>query len=418
MHLLFISSLLPDGQAASGFELANRAIVDEYRRQGVRLTLAGFRRPGAPAATQGDIDLGELAIENAAVGPAQKLAWLARAVFTGLPVSAAKLAVLDPQLLRRKLARAGQVDGYVLNSIQMPTAYPFLLSDMPSIFIAHNVEHLSAEENARHARSPLARLLYRREARLLAAAENRVCRRATVIHTLSRDDQRLLGLDQHKACHPLALSIGRSTLPDAGRRSQDIGLVGTWSWAPNRRGLDWFVEEVVPLLPSDLRISIAGRFDGPPPPAPGNVRFVGRVDDAQAFIRASHVVALATKGGTGVQLKTIETFEEGMPAVATPAALRGVDHVPDNVRVADTAAEFAAALVDMVAGARAGTLRRGNGFAFMLGQRHALSAAVRRGLADLSALRPSDGAPSLRARTADAGGRGPDDSLSAGIVRQ
>ncbi|GGD06282.1 glycosyltransferase [Aureimonas glaciei] len=417
MHLLFISSLLPDGNAASGFELANRAIVEEYRRQGVRLTLAGFRRPGSAAAAPGDIDLGELAIENAAVGRGRKLAWLAHALWAGLPISAAKLAVLDPRILRRRLAAAGPFDGYVLNSVQMPIAYPFLLADRPSVFIAHNVEHLSAEENARDARSWAARLLYRREARLLAISERRICGRAAVIHPLSRDDQRLLGLGQHPACHPLALSIGRSTLPDTGRRTQDIGLIGTWSWAPNRRGLDWFVEEVVKLLPADLRIAIAGRFDGPPPPAPANVRFVGRVEDAQAFIKASHVVALATRGGTGVQLKTIETFEEGMPAVATRAALRGVDHTPDNVRVADEAKDFAAALVAMVAGARAGTVRRGNGFAFMLGQRHALSAAVRRGLADLTALLEPAGRPLPPARTDDVGAD-TDGSVPAGMMRR
>ncbi|BDA82761.1 glycosyl transferase [Aureimonas sp. SA4125] len=415
MHLLFISSLLPDGDAASGFELANRAIVDEYRRQGVRLTLAGFRRPGSRPAGEDEIDLGEMAIENAAVGGRRKLAWLARAFSAGLPVSAAKLAVLDPTVLRAKLARAGEVDGYVLNSIQMPTAYPFLSAERPSIFIAHNVEHLSAEENARNARSPAARFLYRREARLLAVAERRICRRAAVIHTLSREDQRLLGLAQNPSCHPLALSIGRPTLPDAGCRTHDIGLIGTWSWAPNRVGLDWFVEKVVPLLPDDLRIAIAGRFDGPPPAAPANVRFVGRVADAQAFIQASHVVALATRGGTGVQLKTIETFEEGMPAVATPGALRGVDHVPENVRVADDSKGFAAALVQMVADAQAGRVRRGNGFAFMLGQRHALSAAIRQGLADLTPLLAHEAAG--QARSGALAGRIGDAVVPPGVAR-
>ena len=384
MHLLFMSSLLPDGDPASGFELANRAIVDEYRRQGVRLTLAGFRRPGAAAAGPDEIDLGALAIENAAVGGAQKLAWLARAMAKGLPVSAAKLAILDPQALRDRLAAAGPVDGYVLNSVQMPTAYPFLVSEKPSIFIAHNVEHVSAAENARHARSLTGRMLYRREANLLASAERSICRQAAVIHTLSQDDKRLLGLTHHPTCYPLALSIGRPTLPDTGRRTQDIGLIGTWSWAPNRAGLDWFVEKVVPLLPAHLQIAIAGRFDGAPPAAPANVRFVGRVPDAQAFIKASHIVALATIGGTGVQLKTIETFEEGLPAVATPAALRGIETVPENVRIAEDPAAFAAALIEMLPGVRSGHVRRGNGFAFMLGQRHALSASIRRGIADLA----------------------------------
>ena len=46
MHLLFLSSLLPDGRPSTGFEIANHAIAQSYRRQGVRLSFAGFRRPG------------------------------------------------------------------------------------------------------------------------------------------------------------------------------------------------------------------------------------------------------------------------------------------------------------------------------------------------------------------------------------
>lgn len=411
MHLVFISSLLPSAEPASGFEIANQAIIEEYGRQGVRLSFAGFRRPGSAPPRAGEIDLGEIPIENAAAGRGRKLAWLARAAALGLPVSAAKLAELSAHALRARLAEAGAVDGYVLNSIQMPAAYPFLARDKPSVFIAHNVEHRSAAENAETARSRAVRLLYRREARLLARAEAAACSAAVVVHTLSADDRTALGLAQDRRCHPLALSIGRRLSPDDGRRNHDIGLIGTWSWAPNRAGLDWFIEAVVPLLPSDLSIAIAGRFDGKPPAAPANVRFVGRVDDAQAFVRAARVIALATRGGTGVQLKTIETFEEGLPAVATPAALRGVDRLPENVDVADDAAGFARALTEAVAGEKRGTVRRCNGFGFMLAQRKALSAGIRAGLDDLAAAFP----PGMFALPAPAADLHP--TVSRGVAR-
>ncbi|MCQ8783621.1 glycosyltransferase family 4 protein [Mangrovibrevibacter kandeliae] len=381
MHLLFISSLLPEEAPSTGFEIANRAIIEALRANGVRLSFAGFTRPGAEGGGPDRIDLGTLAIENAAVGPAQKLRWVARAMASDLPVAAAKLAVLSPDALRRRLREAGPVDGYVLNSIQMPTAFPFLVTEKPSIFVAHNVEHHSAAENARNGRSAMERLLYAREARLLEKAEARLCREAVVVHTLSEDDQHQLGLGGNRKCLPLTLSIGRPPREDDGRRDHDVGLIGTWSWAPNRVGLDWFVREVAPLLPGDLRVAVAGRFDGSPPAAPANVSYVGRVPDAQAFVRASRVMALATRGGTGVQLKTIETFEEGMPAVATSSALRGADYVPGNVRVADNPRSFAEALVTLVRAEREGSVGRLDGRAFVRRQEAALQAAVGEGLA-------------------------------------
>ncbi len=56
------------------------------------------------------------------------------------------------------------------------------------------------------------------------------------------------------------------------------------------------------------------------------------------------VIPLISRAGTGVQLKTIETFELGMPCVATAHSLRGIAHIPDNCLVADDPKAFAAAI--------------------------------------------------------------------------
>ncbi|MCQ0990303.1 glycosyltransferase family 4 protein [Jiella marina] len=381
MHLLFVTSLLPERDPTTGFEIANQAIIAAYRRQGVRLSFAGFRRPGSRPPGHDSVDLGEIVIENALASRKQKALWALRAMASGRTISAQKLALYSRAALMKRLAEAGPVDGYILNSVQMPGAYPFLSREMPSIFIAHNVEHRSALENAKNATDATSRLLYRREAALLKRVETRLCRQARVIHGLSAADLEGLGLAGDPRALPLALSIGRpASKHDAGERRHDVGLIGTWSWAPNRVGLDWFVNEVAPHLPNDITVAIAGRFDGGPPAAPANIRYVGRVPDAQAFVRASRVLALATRGGTGVQLKTIETFEEGMPAVATPAALRGIGRIPANVRTADDARGFANELAALVRAERAGANLRLDGSAFAMSQKLALDRAIQDGL--------------------------------------
>ncbi|TIP99080.1 MAG: glycosyltransferase, partial [Mesorhizobium sp.] len=79
------------------------------------------------------------------------------------------------------------------------------------------------------------------------------------------------------------------------------------------------------------------------------VEFVGRVPDAQAFVRSAAVIPLISTSGSGVQLKTIETFELGLPSVATSHSLRGIDHRPDNCVVTDDPVAFAGALEAAVA---------------------------------------------------------------------
>lgn len=384
MHLLFLSSLLPEAEPATGFEIANRALVEGLEAAGARLTLAGFRRPGSPRPAAAHVDLGERGIENAAATRVRKARWVLEALANRRAVAVQKLRAFPYAELRRRLREAGPADGIVLSSVLMPIAFPELLSDFgPAIVVAHNVEHRSAAENARDAGSAPIAALFRREARLLRAGEERVCARAAVVHALARDDARQLGLAGDPRSIPLPLTVGRGrATSDDGERRFDVVLIGNWSWAPNRAGLDWFVRDVVPRLDTYIHVGIAGRFDGPPPAAPSSVEFLGRVDDAQRFVRSGRVVALATRAGTGVQLKTIETLEEGMPAVATSLALRGIEAVlPGNVRVADEAARFAWALDDLVRRERAGEPLRLDGRAFAERQRAMLREGLARGLA-------------------------------------
>lgn len=386
MHCLFISSLLPEPEPRTGFEIANRAILSAFADAGARVTAVGFRRPGGPAPRAGEILLGDLAIENAGAGGVRKALWVGKALAANLPVSAAKLRVLSDTALRTRLSSAGAFDALILNSVQMPAAYPFLLDLAPCVFVAHNVEHVSARENAASAASPVSRLLYGREAHLLKRIETRLCARATAVHTLTEADLGPLGLRGDTRALVLPLSVGRAQGPDDGGRAQDVGLIGTWSWAPNRVGLDWFLREVAPLLPSDITVRVAGAIDGPAPSAPANVAFLGRVPDAQGFVRGSRVVAIATRGGTGVQLKTLEVLEEGMPAVATTPALRGIDGArPANLRIADDPRSFAAALVSAIAADRDGQAVRLDGRAFAQQRRSQAVEAARRSLARLAA---------------------------------
>ena len=380
MHLLFLSSLLPEDEPSTGFEIANRALIEAYRRRGVRLTVAGFRRPGARAAGEGEIDLGERAIENAGATLALKLGWVALAFARGRPIASAKLAGLGAPSLLARLAEAGPADGIILNGLQIAAAYPFLASRHPSIFVAHNVEHASARQNAANAAKPHARLLYAREARLMERAERRLARQAAVVHAFTEADLAGLGLAGAAKGIALPLTVGRTAKPDDGVRTHDVGLIGTWSWAPNCVGLDWFLKAVVPHLPPDVTVAIAGRIDGAPPPVPPNVRFLGRVEHAQRFVASSRVLALSTKGGTGVQLKTLETCEEGMPAVATPEAVRGVCELPGNVAVEADPGAFADWLAGMVAAERAGKRLRLDGSAFARHRRVRLDAGIGRGL--------------------------------------
>ena len=347
MHLVFATSIVPDGAPATGYEIANAAIIDALRRAGIRVTVLGFTWPGkAPADPANTVVLGSVDVRTDSASALQKAAWLMRAVVDGVTFASVKLRMVSRDKVRAALRAIEPFDGYVLNAVPIAGAFEGLFDDKPSIFVAHNVEFRSAEENAAAARSPVQKYMYNREARLLRELERRLCDKAKFVFTLADEDRTALGVDRpdKSAALPMVTPASKHVSGAARTPAYDATLVGTWTWQPNRIGLEWFLDEVVPHLPGNFRIAIAGSIPADlSSPHPG-ISFVGRVADAVAFVLSGRVVPLISRAGSGVQLKTIETFELGLPAVATSRSLRGIGAVPANCVVADDPIEFAHAL--------------------------------------------------------------------------
>ena len=255
-------------------------------------------------------------------------------------------------------------------------AFDGVFDDLPAVLVAHNVEYRSAEENAAAAQG-FQRVVYTREARALKDMEAKLCAKARFVFTLAEEDRVALGVasDDRSAVLPLVTRPKPPAL--AGRTiACDAALIGTWTWQPNRIGLDWFLGSVVPHLPPAFSIRIAGHMPADVTSTHPGVAFVGRVPDAEQFVRTAAVVPLISQAGTGVQLKTIETFELGLPSVATRRSLRGIDFLPPNCVVEDDPKAFAAALVAAARERRPAI----DGAVFHRRQLKALDAAILRGL--------------------------------------
>jgi len=386
MHLVFISSLVPVAHPTSGYDIANRVIVDALRALGHQVSVLGFLQTGNEIAQRDETSLlGTLEVTNAKVGRAQKLRWLLAAFQHGVPVSVAKMHAASRSEVTTALDSFGPFDGLILNSVQLPSAFFDVFDQYPYCFVAHNVEADSAAENAQNAGSAIGRLLFRREAKLLRRLEAMLCNASTHVFTLADADQAALGLaGTNKATTlPLVTSMATPPAPVSRQPTFDLGMIGSWTWAANRAGLDWFLAHVVPLLPLDMEIAIAGGMGQRPDTIASNVSFLGRVPDARAFVRSVRVIPLVSRMGTGVQLKTIETFEMGLPAVATQNALRGLSSWPGNCVLADDPAAFADALVKMVGRARDGENLDLDGRAFHARQTTDLKTALEDGLENL-----------------------------------
>jgi glycosyltransferase involved in cell wall biosynthesis len=133
------------------------------------------------------------------------------------------------------------------------------------------------------------------------------------------------------------------------RSQQRLLFVASFSYEPNRNGMRFLVDEVLPRVWEQLpqaRLRLVGAGLEEPPSADARVEAVGFVADLREAYAASSCAIVPLLQGGGTPLKFIEALAYGLPVVATPRAAAGLA-VRDGVDclLADGAERFAAAVV-------------------------------------------------------------------------
>jgi glycosyltransferase involved in cell wall biosynthesis len=129
-------------------------------------------------------------------------------------------------------------------------------------------------------------------------------------------------------------------------------------YRPNVDGVQWFADEVLPLVRARVptfELTIVGRD---PTPAVrelsdrAGVHVTGRVASTTPFLHDASLAIVPLRAGSGTRLKVLEAFAAGTPVVSTSLGAEGLDVVAGrHLLVADGAPAFAAAVVDLLADA-------------------------------------------------------------------
>lgn len=134
-------------------------------------------------------------------------------------------------------------------------------------------------------------------------------------------------------------------------RSNSLLFTGALDYQPNIEAVVWFCDKIWPEIRAvhrDVVFYIAGsspvsqildlaRLNG--------VNVLSDVPDMAEIIASAHIVVAPLRTARGIQNKVLEALAMAKPTVTTSVANVGVNGVPgEHLMVADTAAEFAAAV--------------------------------------------------------------------------
>ncbi len=135
---------------------------------------------------------------------------------------------------------------------------------------------------------------------------------------------------------------------------KDLLFVGGFNHPPNEDAVLWFVQEIFPLIREQIpgvRFNIVGSKVTPAilKLASPEVVVKGFVSDEELaqLYKTSRVVVAPLRYGAGVKGKIIEALYHRCAVVTTPIGVEGISNQENLITIADTAAIFAQAVVEL-----------------------------------------------------------------------
>lgn len=228
----------------------------------------------------------------------------------------------------------------------LPQAEPAFAGGIPVVLRAQNVESDLWAETARRG-SGLKGWLLRREAAKLASWEGEAVRRVAATLALTEEDaSRLRGLAGGGR-----VAVVRAAFPDLppgrGRLAGDPPVVvfGSRGWLPNEESTAWFAAEVWPTVRATVPGAVLHLFGTDLVMNEGDVATHPSPGDSGEVYAPGSILVVSLRIASGVRIKILEAWARGVPVVATPAALAGLEAQDGReALVARDAGEFAAAI--------------------------------------------------------------------------
>jgi len=136
------------------------------------------------------------------------------------------------------------------------------------------------------------------------------------------------------------------------RNSKEIILATTYHWVHNVNGLKWFLNNVFPIIQSeihDIKLTLIGKE------APDwllnyktkGVNVLGYVDRVKPYYNSASINIAPLFVGGGIRIKILEAMAMELPVVATSQAAEGISRECKGLFIADSKEDFAKKIIQL-----------------------------------------------------------------------
>lgn len=276
-------------------------------------------------------------------------------LFSNLPLTLAYFYSGKLKRIIKEKIKSGNFDLIFIYSSSM-AQYALGISGIPKIIDFIDVDSDKWRQYGDYASFPL-KIIYRIEERRLREYEKFIAR--SVVYSIVTSEAEV-GL--FKSFIPdiriLAVSNGVDRgyyKPDASACEENsLVFMGQMDYFANVEGVLYFYRNILPLIkkkiPSVKFYIVGGRpvrkiinlgKDG--------VVVTGYVQDTRPYVQKSAVCVIPLRIARGVQNKVLEAMAMGVPVVATPEAVKGIDVRQEDIFVESQPGQFALRVIELLA---------------------------------------------------------------------
>jgi glycosyltransferase involved in cell wall biosynthesis len=190
--------------------------------------------------------------------------------------------------------------------------------------------------------------------RMLKTYEGRLVREFDAVLAVSHEDkialQEAAGETVDIAVIPIAVDTEEVAVVEREPSPRHILHIGTMYWPPNIDSVNWFVQEIYPLICQqrpDVQFDVVG--SRPPSEllalndAGLGINVAGYVEDPTPYQQRAAVMVVPLLAGGGMRVKILNALAEGIPIVSTTLGYEGIEVTPgQDILVGDTPEAFAA----------------------------------------------------------------------------
>jgi sugar transferase (PEP-CTERM/EpsH1 system associated) len=284
---------------------------------------------------------------------------LAANLLSPLPYAVAKYR--SAQMRRRVTERVARGDldmlvcDFLFPSQNVPSGLP-----CPTVLFQHNVEAEIWRRHTEVAQSAVRRGYFKEQWRRMERFEGDECRRFDHVIAVSDADAELMR-SRYRLAECASVPTGVDTeyfSPEAGRKPSPLELVftGALDWMPNEDAIEFFANEVLPLVHREERgatLTVVGRNPTARLKALASrqpaLTLAGAVPDVRPYMNRAAAFIVPIRVGGGTRLKIFEAMAMELPVVTTTVGAEGLPVTPGtHAQIADTAPDFAAAVVTVL----------------------------------------------------------------------